>query len=142
MSVLTGTISPYGPLIHFMAMQSRERVEALLPWHRRSSYEPDAPARGVPPSPRWRIGLVCARMRNFLAGVIKKAGISFSSPVVGMGLLDTERVVPRSIELSSRVWAYRLGALSRFTRRPLGRLSKRVTSLMHASYSVRRCPPP
>jgi len=29
MSVLTGTISPYGPLIHFMAMQSRERVEAL-----------------------------------------------------------------------------------------------------------------
>jgi hypothetical protein len=48
MSVLTGTISPYSPLIHFMAMQSRERVEAL-----------------------------------------KKAGISFSSPVVGMGLLDT-----------------------------------------------------
>ena len=41
MSVLTGTISPYGPLIHFMAMQSRERVEALLPWHRRSTYEPD-----------------------------------------------------------------------------------------------------
>ncbi len=42
----------------------------LLPWHRRSSYEPDAPARGVPLSPRWRVGLVCARMRNFLAGVI------------------------------------------------------------------------
>ncbi len=42
----------------------------LLPWHRRSSYEPDAPARGVPQSPRWRVGLVCARMRNFLAGVI------------------------------------------------------------------------
>ena len=48
MSVLTGAISPYGPLIHFKAMQSRQRVEAL-----------------------------------------KKAGISFSSPVVGMGLLDT-----------------------------------------------------
>src|SRR5208283_813318 len=43
---------------------------AILPWHRRSSYEPDAPARGVPQSPRWRVGLVCARMRNFLAGVI------------------------------------------------------------------------
>ena len=27
-------------------------------------------ARGVPQSPRWRVGLVCARMRNFLAGVI------------------------------------------------------------------------
>ena len=54
----------------------RNRVAAallrsiLLPWHRRSSYEPDAPARGVPQSPRWRVGLVCARMRNFLAGVI------------------------------------------------------------------------
>src|SRR5208283_3062123 len=44
--------------------------KVILPWHRRSSYEPDAPARGVPQSPRWRVGLVCARMRNFLAGVI------------------------------------------------------------------------
>ena len=43
---------------------------AVLPWHRRSSYEPDASARGVPQSPRWRVGLVCARMRNFLAGVL------------------------------------------------------------------------
>ena len=42
----------------------------ILPWHRRSTYEPDAPARGVPQSPRWHVGLVCARMRNFLAGVI------------------------------------------------------------------------
>ena len=33
----------------------------ILPWHRRSSYEPDAPARGVPQSPRWRVGLVCAK---------------------------------------------------------------------------------
>ncbi len=47
-----------------------EYVDVLLPWHRRNSYEPDAPARGVPQSPRWRVGLVCARMRNFLAGVI------------------------------------------------------------------------
>jgi len=45
----------------------------LLPWHRRRSYEPDAPARGVPQRPRWRVGLVCARMRNFLAGVITPA---------------------------------------------------------------------
>ncbi len=33
----------------------------ILPWHRRSSYEPDAPARVVPQSPRWRVGLVCAK---------------------------------------------------------------------------------
>ena len=48
----------------------RQAEGNLLPWHRRSSYEPDAPARGMPQSPRWRVGLVCARMRNFLAGVI------------------------------------------------------------------------
>ena len=36
-------------------------MEMLLPWHRRSSYEPDAPARVVPQSPRWRVGLVCAK---------------------------------------------------------------------------------
>ncbi len=51
----------------------------LLPWHRRSSYEPDAPARGVPQSPRWRVGLVCARLRNFLAGVIPCAGAAPAS---------------------------------------------------------------
>ena len=49
---------------------SQRWAKGILPWHRRSSYEPDAPARGVPQSPRWRVGLVCARMRNFLAGVI------------------------------------------------------------------------
>ena len=37
------------------------RVGDVLPWHRRSSYEPNAPARGVPQSPRWRVGLVCAK---------------------------------------------------------------------------------
>ena len=29
-------------------------------------YEPEMPARGVPQSPRWRVGLVCARMQTFL----------------------------------------------------------------------------
>ncbi len=48
MSVLTGTIRPFGPRIEFKAMPSRQRVEAL-----------------------------------------KRAGIPFSSPIVGMGLLDT-----------------------------------------------------
>ena len=30
MSVLTGQINPLGPLVQFKAMQSRQRVEALL----------------------------------------------------------------------------------------------------------------
>ncbi len=60
--------------------QSQAGKPDLLPWHRRSSYEPDAPARGVPQSPRWRVGLVCAKdaklscrgntTRFFRAGVI------------------------------------------------------------------------
>ena len=70
-----------------------------LPWHRRSSYEPDAPARGVPQSPRWRVGLVCARMRNFLAGVI--------APIFGLNHPDSvnhlvrrvDRALARSSEL-------------------------------------------
>ena len=40
----------------------------LLPWHRRSSYEPDAPARGVPQSPRWRVGLHVQGCETFLPG--------------------------------------------------------------------------
>jgi hypothetical protein len=38
-----------------------DEIIFILPWHRRSSYEPDAPARGVPQSRRWRVGLVCAK---------------------------------------------------------------------------------
>ena len=34
----------------------RQTSLSLLPWHRRSSYEPDAPARGVPQSPRCASG--------------------------------------------------------------------------------------
>ena len=33
-------------------------------------YQPDAPAREKPADPRWRVGLVSARARIFLAGVI------------------------------------------------------------------------
>ncbi|HWT77430.1 MAG TPA: hypothetical protein VN648_01295, partial [Candidatus Methylomirabilis sp.] len=58
-----------------------------------------APARGVPQSPRWRVGLVCARMRNFLAGVI--------APIFGLNHLDSvnhlvrrvDRALARSSEL-------------------------------------------
>ncbi|MGC1723573.1 MAG: hypothetical protein WA746_31720 [Isosphaeraceae bacterium] len=59
----------------------------LLPWHRRSSYEPDTPARGVPQSPRWRVGLVCARMRNFLAGVIVQSVVR---PSIRMDMVESE----------------------------------------------------
>ncbi len=45
-------------------MDGGESERPILPWHRRSSYEPDAPARGVPQSPRWRVGLVCAKDAN------------------------------------------------------------------------------
>ena len=78
---------------------SSATLRELLPWHRRSSYEPDAPARGVPQSPRWRVGLVCARMRNFLAGVI--------APIFGLNHPDSvnhlvrrvDRALARSSEL-------------------------------------------
>ena len=78
---------------------SSATVRELLPWHRRSSYEADAPARGVPQSPRWRVGLVCARMRNFLAGVI--------APIFGLNHPDSvnhlvrrvDRALARSSEL-------------------------------------------
>ena len=86
-----------------VGMRSRCRPSCngtpILPWHRRSSYEPDAPARGVPQSPRWRVGLVCARMRNFLAGVI--------APILGLNHPDSvnhlvrrvDRALARSSEL-------------------------------------------
>src|SRR5208337_575945 len=60
-SIQPAPYEPYGP-----TRSASGKGLALLPWHRRSSYEPDAPAREVPQSPRWRVGLVCARMRNFL----------------------------------------------------------------------------
>ncbi len=53
----------------------RRRLRAYYPGTEEARYEPDAPARGVPQSPRWRVGLVCARMRNFLAGVIVGRGV-------------------------------------------------------------------
>ena len=78
---------------------SSATLRELLPWDRRSSYEPDASARGVPQSPRWRVGLVCARMRNFLAGVI--------APIFGLNHPDSvnhlvrrvDRALARSSEL-------------------------------------------
>src|SRR5208283_2400036 len=70
--ILTTPASPRSPSCGPTACSFQGPLShRILPWHRRSSYEPDAPARGVPQSPRWRVGLVCARMRNFLAGVIR-----------------------------------------------------------------------
>ena len=61
----------------------------LLPWHRRSSYEPDAPARGVPQSPRWRVGLVCAKDAKLSC----RANIYLTRPLVKriFELLKVER---------------------------------------------------
>ena len=42
----------------------------LLPRHERTAYQPDARARDLGHSPRWRVGLVWGRMRNSLAGVM------------------------------------------------------------------------
>ena len=69
---------------------SSATLRELLPWHRRSSYEPDAAARGVPQSPRWRVGLVCARMRNFLAGVIV--------PIFGLNHPDSVNHLVRRVD--------------------------------------------
>ena len=44
--------------------------ESYYPGTEEAHTNPTAPARGVPQSPRWRVGLVRARMRNFLTGVI------------------------------------------------------------------------
>src|SRR5262249_50013710 len=40
-------------------------------------YQPDAPARVPEHSPRWRVGLVCRSMRNFLAGVISPCAAGY-----------------------------------------------------------------
>jgi len=40
-------------------------------------YQPDAPAREKPADPRWRVGLVSARARIFLAGVIYGVVLGF-----------------------------------------------------------------
>ena len=69
---------------------SSATLRELLPWRRRSSYEPNARARGVPQSPRWHIGLVCARMRNFLAGVI--------APIFGLNHPDSVNNLVRRVD--------------------------------------------
>ena len=43
----------------------------ITPAAKKVIYQPDAPARDPVRFPRWRVGLICSSMRNFLAGVIK-----------------------------------------------------------------------
>src|SRR5208283_1791497 len=42
----------------------------ITPAAKKVIYQPDAPARDPVRFPRWRVGLICSSMRNFLAGVI------------------------------------------------------------------------
>ncbi len=69
---LVGVALPFSLASRLARGQSQGRMAGhavwrslVLPWHRRSSHEPDAPARGVPQSPRWRVGLVCAKDAKF-----------------------------------------------------------------------------
>ena len=44
----------------------------ITPAAKKVIYQPEAPARDPVRFPRWRVGLICSSMRNFLAGVIEK----------------------------------------------------------------------
>ena len=72
---------------HGIHRNTRKRESESLPWHRRSSYEPDAPARGVPQSPRWRVGLVCAKDAK-----LSCRGNNFPLPCPSRGRAHARRV--------------------------------------------------
>jgi len=42
----------------------------ITPAAKKVTYQPEARARDPVRFPRWRVGLICSSMRNFLAGVI------------------------------------------------------------------------
>ena len=44
--------------------------ETITPAAKKVIYQPEARARDPVRFPRWRVGLICSSMRNFLAGVI------------------------------------------------------------------------
>ena len=45
-------------------------ADPITPAAKKVIYQPEAPARDPVRFPRWRVGLICSSMRNFLAGVI------------------------------------------------------------------------
>ena len=53
---------------HAAAENAYQRI--ITPAAKKVIYQPDAPARDPVRFPRWRVGLICSSMRNFLAGVI------------------------------------------------------------------------
>ncbi len=97
-TTLLGRDPGYGPAIRYALALFRRghgRV-GVLPWHRRSSYEPDAPARGVPQSPRWRVGLVCAKDAKLSCRgntSVTKPGASSMS--IGRPIREFRRIVER-----------------------------------------------
>jgi hypothetical protein len=50
-------------------------VELITPAAKKVIYQPEARARDPVRFPRWRVGLICSSMRNFLAGVIPSFAI-------------------------------------------------------------------
>jgi hypothetical protein len=57
----------------FRGHRIENRARVITPATKKVIDQPDAPARDPVVSPRWRVGLLCGSMRNFLAGAIKTA---------------------------------------------------------------------
>ena len=51
-------------------LQGKLRLYSITPAAKKVIYQPKARARDPVHFPRWRVGLICSSMRNFLAGVI------------------------------------------------------------------------
>src|SRR5271157_3220435 len=65
------------------AIKATKATQLVTPAAKKVIYQPDAPARDPVRFPRWRVGLICSSMRNFLAGVIGFGvgrGFAISSP--------------------------------------------------------------
>ena len=103
--------------------------QVILPWHRRSSYEPDAPARGVPQSPRWRVGLVCAKDAKLSCRGNKRAPETSSTSAI-RSQTHGERL---SLVASSTTSRHFLESPGRTARKPLIALTMAVIDLIRSS---------
>jgi hypothetical protein len=56
---------------HAIAYQPEASARDITPAAKKVIYQPEARARDPVRFPRWRVGLICSSMRNFLAWVIK-----------------------------------------------------------------------
>ena len=58
----------------FNELLERAVSRDITPAAKKVIYQPEARARDPVRFPRWRVGLICSSMRNFLAGVIDLSG--------------------------------------------------------------------